>query len=113
MVKREKNVETCDMKLPVWSLSTGYNVNYWIEGVGSYGHPRWAFYNDMTGGKDSWVVSCSVNGRLIYKKEDFTSGITLNCETLPAPLYDLQGRQLQQKPSKGMYIQGGHIYKQQ
>lgn len=28
-------------------------------------------------------------------------------------IYDLQGRQLQQKPSKGMYIQGGHIYKQQ
>ena len=27
--------------------------------------------------------------------------------TSPSPLYDLQGRQLQQKPSKGMYIQRG------
>lgn len=26
-----------------------------------------------------------------------------------APLYDLQGRRLQQKPQKGMYIQDGHI----
>ena len=34
------------------------------------------------------------------------SGIQVE-EAAPSAIYDLQGRQLQQKPSKGMYIQGG------
>ena len=37
-----------------------------------------------------------------------TQGIQQATTTVsPSPIYDLQGRQLQQKPSKGMYIQGG------
>lgn len=106
-VKREKDVETSGMKLPVWSLTMGNMVNYWIEGVGSYGHPRWGYYEEMVGGKDFWVVSCSVNGKPIYKNSDFHSGISPICEHQTPVIYDLQGRRLQKKPTKGIFIQNG------
>ena len=92
-------------------------ANYWIEGIGALEGPLAPFYADMVGGTETTLVSCYIGNKCIYRKEDYPDEVVLpsakNHTISQATLYDLQGRQLQQKPSRGMYIQGGHIYKQQ
>ena len=89
----------------------------WIEGVG----PGWMldilddpYFNVTADGYGRCIIDCSVNGKSIYRTTDYDLQMTTS---VPTPLrtdgitssafYDLQGRRLTDKPTKGVYIQNG------
>lgn len=92
-------------------------VNDWV--VGFYPFDVRKDIQKKISNYKSILVHFERDGEVLYdmwpsEVNDLTHRVgSTNNTPFTTPLYDLQGRQLQQKPSKGMYIQGGHIYKQQ
>jgi len=84
----------------------------WIEGVGSGAGPFSPWIPLPP--RDSYLQSCMLNKVCLFGYpdfyEDYTTGsvsITRSRSNSPIVPYDLQGRQLAQKPTKGVYIQDG------
>ena len=103
-----------------------YVRGIWVEGIGSYRGPlsfnRW----DADGGTATMDV-CYENDQCLFTYEDFIAaapymdnvtganltGVTQTSATfthISAPLFDLQGRRLQNEPSQGIYIRDGRKY---
>ena len=92
----------------------GYQY-YWIEGIGSEidlmnATPVW-----YDGGISKYLVTCKLNGQIIYDKDDFltsaqiVTGLSKSSDSLSdkGNLFDLQGRRLSGKPARGIYIKNG------
>ena len=90
----------------------------WIDGVGIIsggnltqlveGNATWA-----TGGERQ-LKTCAVNGEVVFEWNDFyTSSQIVTGISMPSvsnrknTLFDLQGRKLQDKPARGIYIEDG------
>ena len=96
----------------------GNYVLMWIEGVG---HPSGLFDSVMASLNDTKIIelqSCYEDGECIFTKEDFDNlAVTAGMDDLYSPnmsdkttngrCYDLHGRLLRGKPSKGLYIKDG------
>ena len=99
---------------------TEYNsrLGCWIEGVG----PSCMMdvldntgFNNMGGRYGKGIIDCSVNGKSIYRVDDYEH-LMASSSIMPLPhnvtkpssiLYDLQGRRINGKPGKGVYIESG------
>ena len=114
-----------------FGCSWGWAINnYWIEGVGSlHDYPHHPFYMD----KDDKCILTVVGVYIDYRTMNPMPTGNFELYTYPnslvdeyynycfsnwaniispfqkndTPIYDLSGRQLQKKPTKGIYIQGG------
>ena len=89
----------------------------WIEGVG----PSYMMdvlnnigFNNKGGRYGRGIIDCSVNGKSIYRADEYdnlmaTAGITLQIQrkTTTSTVYNLQGQRLMDKPGKGVYIENG------
>ena len=84
----------------------------WIEGVGSGAGPfsPWMALPP----RNSYLQSCELNKVCLFGYPDFyednttgSASITRSRSNSPIVPYDLQGRRLKQKPTKGVYIQNG------
>ena len=90
------------------NVNDSRDINYWIEGIGALAGPTTPFYYGMTGGEDTSIASCYVGDQCIYRR--VPNSIQLPANDTQKPVYfDLSGRRLQQKPTKGIYIQGGRV----
>ncbi len=98
-------------------VSSDYFVN-WVEGVGSPYGPGYPLGSQFTDGKRTELLSCYEGNKLIFDSSDFNNIYTSTDEVkkdIPARksnfvLYDLHGRRLTDKPTKGIYIQNGRKY---
>lgn len=92
------------------SLEDPCDINYWIEGVGGLCGPLYPFYYNMDGGVQLTVISCLVQDKILYQSGDMPNSISNSWSSVydvePA-CYDLQGRKVEGKPSRGLYIIGG------
>ena len=95
----------------------------WMDGVGVLSRfcvMNPAGFSLMVGIMGAGVIECSVNGEILYRSSDYSTitgidspRITMHSGSItPKTLnvYDLQGRRLQGKPEKGIYIQDGKKY---
>lgn len=93
-------------------------LGVWIEGTGSvYGNP---FAFELYGDKnilepEIHVVYCKAGGDVIYRISWMAEPVNIGeqqaeKQSTATSLYDLQGRQLQGKPERGVYIQDGRKY---
>lgn len=94
-------------------------VNYshgrgvWVEGAGScYGNPfAFELYENKPEFGD-WiqVVSCMTDGKFIYHADWMSGPVSvqkISVDNIDFPVFDLQGRRLQGKTERGLYIQNG------
>lgn len=64
----------------------------------------------MDGGVKLTVLSCLVQDRILYQSGDMPSGVLhsrADDQDMATSCYDLQGRKVTGKPSRGLYIIGG------
>ena len=90
------------------------NVHYqlgtdiWVEGIGSL---TYGVGGDRTyyGGAWPQLMECRRGDEILYRHEDFVTSVnSVRASVNPASgIFDLQGRRLTQKPTKGVYIQDG------
>lgn len=99
------------------SLSDAKNMawpkRYAVEGIGS-SFGLFEFTNSITDGSGSRFVGCYDDDVCIFSAEDFNS-LSLGIHAVQTlmrnyAVFDLQGRRLNAKPSKGLYIQNGKKY---
>lgn len=111
-VSRKFSVNASDKTLrcmELTGLAEANDVNYWIEGVGGLEGPVWPFYSTRDGAFLT-LLSCEVNGEVLYQYGDFTTtGISHIAYPASSTLYDLQGRKIEAKPGKGIYIKDGKL----
>jgi hypothetical protein len=87
-------------------------ADIWVEGIGSHEGPmaRWRWGSTTP---EHRMVSCMQGDKLLFSHPDFFQTLSVN-PVLSRPrtssIYDLQGRRLQGKPEKGVYIQDGKKY---
>ncbi len=101
------NKEFRRMKLV--NVNDSRDINYWIEGIGALAGPTTPFYYGMTGGEDISIASCYVGDQCIYRRNENSIQLPATDADKSSALFDLSGRRLQQKPTKGIYIQGGRV----
>ena len=97
-----------EMKLTDPSYDETYSeINVWIEGIGNLLHPLLNVGNMWDGAPIYTVLSVTRGNDVLYRNTP--TGISGTCATKDAesPTYDLQGRKIQGKPSRGIYIIGG------
>ena len=89
---------------------TVYTDNsYWIEGIGGEcGILKPCQWVDVTG-YTCQLESCYDNGNRIFNITSLYNGMTMlvSDKQTDAVIYDLQGRRLQGRPAKGLYIENG------
>ncbi len=93
------------------------NLYEWYEGIGSIFHPfEKTFFNLYMGGVGCWLYECKVADHIIYSNkrgleidfiDDIKTALSPESSTPTFGISDLQGRQLQDKPERGVYIQDG------
>ena len=94
---------------------------YWMDGVGVLS--RFCVMNpagfSLLGGIwGAGVIECSINGDILYRSSDYETIMGIDSPNFTQKstpftsrnLYDLQGRRLNAKPTKGIYIQNGKKY---
>lgn len=91
--------------------------DYWVKGIGSarYGIEAMnLIVEPRLPGMTEYFVSCYENGECIFTADDFSKpAYTTDIQRLKysdsqrESLFNLQGRRLTDKPSKGIYIQNG------
>ena len=91
------------------NVNDSRDTSYWIEGIGSLAGPTTPFYYGMTGGEDTSIASCYVGDQCIYRRDPDSIQLPATDTPKSVSIYDLSGRRLQQKPTKGIYIQGGRV----
>lgn len=86
----------------------------WVEGVGSCNSPFLPWMPLLPRDRIFFFKRCLIGKTYISTEEDFYNGNETNDtsnKTIEANessvIYDIQGRQLHNRPSKGIYIQGG------
>jgi hypothetical protein len=94
----------------------------WIDGVGDYMHNPFALefsnliYDEPKLGKEMCIVTCMKDGNYIFdinwlsepcEPTSIESSNHVNSFQKNSLLYDLQGRQLNSQPGKGVFIQNG------
>ena len=90
----------------------------WIEGVGHPDGPFRVWGLEVNDGRSYQLLSCYEDGECIYSVEEYKKQeSTLSIHNRPisepstypgnVPLFDLQGRRLTDKPTKGVYIEDG------
>ena len=107
------SVNGCQYTRQIWK-SEDNSINLIVEGIGSETGFLY-IENITTNGASTQFVECRDKGRRIFTNEDFntTSGIndfratSGKTNTNRSECYDLQGRRLNGKPSKGVYIENG------
>ena len=87
-------------------------VDYWIEGIGCmFGPPSFPFWWEASSG--SLLLSCYDGDKCIFSVEDLNLITNIQSATTKClsnnhqGIHDLQGRQLNGIPQKGVYIQNG------
>jgi len=103
---------TIDTSLDCQSYFTGDTspwIYYLIEGIGvskDQHLSKLSFVNDRK--TISFLLRCWKDGSLVYQAPRYESvaGISEICTNNHQPLYDLQGRRLNNVPRKGIYIDG-------
>ena len=107
----DKTPRKC-LHLQVGDMPGMYEV--WIEGIGSLygGLEGVAMYHAV--GSVPNLMSCTDEDQVLYKYSD-PSGISVQHASSgsirgDAPIYNLQGQRLTDKPRKGIYIQNGRKY---
>ncbi len=99
--------------LQCWELTNledPLDKNYWVEGVGGLCGPLFPFYRNMDGGVRFAILSCLVQDKILYQSGDMPSCILhsrSDGQDMATSCYDLQGRKVTGKPSRGLYIIGG------
>ena len=88
------------------NVNDSRDTSYWIEGIGSLAGPATPFYYGMTGSEDTSIASRYVGDQCIYRRDPNSIQLPATEADKSSALYDLQGCSLQQKPTKGIYIQG-------
>ena len=83
-----------------------HHVHYWIEGVGGIEGPTRPLYEVLTGASIT-MNTCTSGDSVLYSKEDNPTAIALPTPSTPSALYDLQGRKLNGKPRRGLYLKDG------
>jgi hypothetical protein len=108
---------------------TNYNINFYTMGIGDGKKQGYTgvYVSDCKNVGDGWYeyefkqtvyfshyqVNCPRGRIKVYDEssptavEEIKSSKTLQATDENAPIYDLMGRRLQQKPASGYYIQGG------
>ena len=96
------------------NLPNANAIGVWVEGVGSYSGPTQycSWYYD---GGVSIMDECYESDQCIFTYDDFgtTKSVDTSIDVLKdyyptsIPIFDLQGRRLNGKPEKGIYIQNG------
>ena len=122
----ERNVEERGSNLHCISIQDKYDLEradvltytLWIDGVGGSKGPLSNCHTN-TIGLGIRLISCRVGGREIYDEEhnpalfihDILSGIhsTAMQQTENGKYFDLAGRRLTTRPTKGLYIEGGRV----
>ncbi len=105
--------------MDIWAYQEGMEymdalVDYWIEGIGCMAGPYLPFWWEAIG-PQALLLSCYDGDECIFSVEDLNQityiqpAISDNPSNLQE-IYDLQGRRLNKKPPKGIYIQGGKKY---
>ena len=89
------------------NVNDSRDINYWIEGIGALAGSTTPFYYGMTGGEDTSIASCYVGDQCIYRRVPNSIQLPATDADKSSALFDLSGRRLEQKPTKGIYIQGG------
>ena len=85
----------------------------WVEGIGSPYLLSEPLGHLLSDGNVSYLVSCKEDGQSVFSASDFDAGGNTNAikqaeQHLPSGIvFDLQGRRLQGKPVKGIYIRDG------
>ena len=107
--------------LEMWIYSEGQEiidglVDYWIEGIGCMNGPHSPFWWTAVSNQ-VLLLSCNDGDDCVFTAEEFLDVSTLirnpTIESRPCSIsydnlyYDLQGRCLTGKPTKGLYIQNG------
>ena len=87
-------------------------ADIWVEGIGSMEGPiaRWRWGSTTP---EHQMVSCMQGDTLLFSHIDFYQTLSVNpvfSRPRASSFYDLQGCRLQDKPSKGVYIQDGKKY---
>ena len=78
----------------------------WIEGVGSK-YTGIFGYNVLEEGNEVTLISCSYNGRYIYRNPNVSiEELPYKPSTIDTPYYDLMGRPVAH-PTRGIYIKDG------
>jgi len=93
--------------------------NYWMVGIGTHCTPEYnlSFVGQNMGKQN--LFYCMVNDETLYSDEEYAKfwGVTIPSDILSpkAPsvtgngIYDLTGRRLSARPTKGLYIEDGKI----
>jgi len=87
-------------------------ADIWVEGIGSMEGPiaRWRWESTTP---EHQMVSCMQGDTQLFSHIDFYQTLSVNpvfSRPRASSFYDLQGCRLQDKPSKGVYIQDGKKY---
>ncbi len=102
----------------MWSFSDNPEivdgmVDVWIEGIGCSKGPFSPFWWTATS-SSYLLIDCYQGGQQLITSENFITAISANIHSLsrisvegPPHIFDLQGRCINGKPSKGVYIEGG------
>jgi len=109
--------ESDDIELTTIQDGELVQKDYWVEVIGSASTGIEAdglVIPQVLLGANTFFVSCYENGECIFTAEDFAKpAYTSNIQFVEynnikeEPFYDLQGRRLNGKPSKGVYIENG------
>ena len=107
-------------------LDLSYGAGVWVVGVGAAIENPFAFeslyilYDEPRFGKHISVYTCMKDGKYVYIDDWRASHgspitaiedrINIDNSSKSSHLYDLQGRRLTDKPTKGIYIQNGRKY---
>lgn len=90
----------------------GYN-RLWVEGVGDSGGPFYSTHEPLNNGMTNTLIECYEDGQCIFTANDFNDVLEVkNVKISPSSsnkLYNLQGRRLNSKPTKGLYIEKGKV----
>ena len=105
--KKRRYISLNDAKIPAWPK------RYAVEGIGS-SFGLFEFTNSITDGSASRFVGCYDGDVCIFSAEDFnTLSMSISVVQMVTgnnEVHDLQGRRIQGKPQKGVYIQDGKKY---
>jgi len=106
-------VNGTERKRILLNLGGGWKVN-WVEGIGGEGLLAEPLGHLLSDGNVSRLLSCYKNDSCLFTASDFeVQGMTDAVHAIThddgqsVVFYDLQGRRVQNKPAKGVYIRGG------
>jgi hypothetical protein len=109
------NIQGRDAKCVIHESDGFYTQGWWLEGVGSL-HGFEHNISKTDPGHNIVMKSCYLGDKCLFlSDEDVVANIGKITNSTPRSvknnvIYDLSGRRLSEKPTKGIYVQGGRVY---